>query len=66
MEMKSFDKKLQQLIENFFTKAEIEEMHCMRCGRYLGKGKILAGQIELKCKSCKEPNTFTIVNIEKT
>lgn len=63
--MGEFNKKLKQFIEYYFKHSDVEEMHCTKCGRFLGKGKILAGQIELKCKSCKQINTYTIVNIEK-
>lgn len=32
---------------------ELAEVHCVGCGRFLGKARLEAGELYLKCPRCK-------------
>lgn len=37
----------------------LREIHCSRCGRFLGFEFVMLGIVELKCKKCKEWTTIS-------
>jgi len=40
------------------NEAEIRQIRCSNCGRFLGIGYIQEGEVYLKCKNCKQ---FTVI-----
>jgi ribosomal protein S27E len=36
------------------TEVEIRQIRCSNCGRFLGVGYIIEGEVYLKCKNCKQ------------
>lgn len=36
-----------------FQSDELKPIRCSSCGRFLGKGKIVEGELYLLCKNCK-------------
>lgn len=41
--------------------AELQEVHCAGCGRFLGKQAIIIGIVQIKCSRCKQWNTIDIM-----
>ena len=39
---------------------ELQEMHCVGCGRFLGLQAIVWGVVKIKCPNCKEWNTIDV------
>lgn len=40
-------------------KKDLNEIHCINCGRFLGYQLIMLGIVELKCPKCKEWTTIS-------
>lgn len=52
----------EKVIEEIDTNKMVatQEMHCEKCGRFLGLQAILWGVIKIKCPKCKEWNTIDV------
>lgn len=38
---------------------DLREIHCTRCGKFLGFEFVMLGIVEIKCKGCKEWTTIS-------
>lgn len=36
------------------NREQLRQIRCSSCGRFLGAGNIIEGELYLKCKSCKQ------------
>lgn len=41
------------------TEPKLNEVHCSRCGRFLGYELVMLGIVQFKCPKCKEWTTIS-------